>query len=396
MKYNFDKIIDRKHTNAMKIDGWRDYLFPNNPQLEVGYTNDELVKMWIADMDFETAPCVTEALHKRIDHGIFGYTKIFGNDYYNAFNEWCARNYNVVYDKSFITTSPGVVPAITNLLGIITKPDEKVVICTPSYAPFAAAVKQNKRGLITVPLIMGQERMEMDFIKLAEVFKEEKVTCFILCNPYNPNGIKWSEKELIKLSELIKAHNMWLISDEIHCDLYRKGISHNPTIKYLKDYKKLIVCHSVSKTFNLAGALISNIIIPNQTVKAQFETTKPSSENIFSLVACQSAYSDGQEWLSELREYLDENFNYLKDFLDKNLPLTKFNIPDATYLAWVDFSAYVPNDANLTQWFLQECGVLLESAPQFVANAEGHVRLNLACPKAVLETTMKRIYEKLK
>ncbi|MDR1781964.1 MAG: PatB family C-S lyase [Bacilli bacterium] len=396
MKYDFDKIVNRKHTNAMKVDGWRNYLFPNNPDIKIDYNNDDLVKMWIADMDFETAPEIIEDLHQRVDHGIFGYTKIFDSDYYQVFNEWCARNYDIVYDKKWITTSPGIVPAITNLISIITKPDEKVVICTPSYAPFANATKLNNRELVCVPLIKGEKRMEMDFNKLTEIFKDEKVKLFIFCNPYNPNGIKWNEKEITKLGELIKENDMWIISDEIHCDLYRKGINHNPSIHFIKDYKKLIVCHSVSKTFNLAGALISHIIIQDEEVKNKFELTKPGNENIFSLVACQSAYSNGQRWVNELRAYLDENFKYLKEFLDNNLPLTNFEIPDATYLAWVDFSAYVPKDVDLTQWFLQECGILLESGSQFVANGEGYVRLNLACPKAILEKTMNRIYQKLK
>ncbi|MDR3215084.1 MAG: PatB family C-S lyase [Bacilli bacterium] len=393
MKYNFDKIIDRRHTNAMKEEGWKNYLFSDKPNLNIPYHNDELIKMWIADMDFQTAPEIQQTLKKHIDHGIFGYSKIFDEKYYQIFNEWCAKNYDIIYPPNQITTSAGIVPAINLLIKLITKEDEKIVITTPSYAPFANAVKQNNRQLICVPLLNENDKMTMDFNELEHIFKDEKVKLFIFCNPYNPNGIKWSIKDITKLGEIAQKNNVWLISDEIHCDLLRSGVVHNPTALIIKDYPKLITCMSVSKTFNLAGLLISHIIIRDEELLKAYNEAKNGNENILSLVACQAAYQYGQKWLDELKSYLDNNFTYLKTFLDKNLPLTNFKIPDATYLAWVNLAAYTPQDVDLTEWFATECGVLLESGSQFVQDGDGYVRLNLACPQEKLVQTLNRLLE---
>ena len=398
MKYNFDEVIDRSNTNCMKVSGFRQYLFPERKDsIKFNYADDELVKMWIADMEFATPQVIVDKMRKRLDHSLFGYSMIFDKGYYEAYKKWCETKYDWSCNPEHLFTSPGIIPALYELVALITKEDEKVITFTPSYGYFKHAADHNNRELVCSTLLETSPGVfEIDFGDFEKKVKDPKVTLLILSNPHNPNGIIWTKDDLEKIAKLCEDNGVWLISDEIHCDLLRCGNKHLPMAKVAPNYDKVITCMSPSKTFNMAGLMLSNIIIQNEELIAAWHKMHYPFENPLSIVAIQAAYEDGADWLDELKKYLDENFKYLKEFLAERLPEAVFNIPAATYLAWVDFSAYFDAELDLTEWFANEAGVLLESGNQFVRDGEGFVRLNLACPKSMLIDCMEKIEKAIK
>lgn len=393
MKYNFDEVVDRSNTNSMKIGGFRDYLFPDLKDIKFPVSDDELIKMWIADMEFATPDVVIDAMRERLDKRIFGYTKIFDEGYYNSFAKWCDEKYGWSFEKEHLVTSPGIIPALYELVGFMCEKNDKVLFTTPSYAYFDKAASFNHLESLISPLVLNENNeFKINFEDLEKKAKDAKVLIF--CNPHNPTGVMWTEDELKKVAKIAEDNDLWLISDEIHCDLIRSNQKHIPLAK-VSNYNKIITAMAPSKTFNLAGLMISNIIIPNKELMELWQARHYAFENPLSIVAAQAAYGMGSEWLDELKLYLDENFRYLKEFLDKNLPKAKYEIPAATYLAWINLGDYVPSGLDLTLWFAQEAGILLESGTQFVANGDGYVRLNLACPKAMLVDTLDKIAQLL-
>lgn len=392
MKYNFDEVIDRTNTNAMKISGFRDYLFPGAENVDFGCSDEELIKMWIADMEFATPDIVIEKMKERLERRIFGYTKIFDDDYYRVFNEWTTNKYGWSVKKEQLVSSPGIIPALYELVGLITKPDEKVLIATPSYAYFKYAADHNKRETVCSSLVeVSPGEFKFDFADLAQKAKDPKVTLFILCNPHNPNGIIWTEDELKEIAKIAKENDLWVISDEIHCDLIRVGKKHLPFAKVAPDNDKVITCMAPTKTFNLAGMMISHVIVPNKKLKEEWAAFHYLNENPISLAAAQAAYEFGDDWLQELKAYIDANFEYLDKFLKERLPKAIFKIPDATYLAWVNLAAYFAGDDFDLAMFFAKNGVLLEAGNQFVKDGEGFIRLNLACPRAMLVNALEKI-----
>ena len=391
MKYNFDKIIDRRNTNAMSVEGFRTYLFSEDDALDIQCADDELISMWIADMEFAAPPEISTALKKRINHGIFGYSQIFDPKYKSSFLEWTESRYGWSFDTDHLVTSKGVIPALFGLIEYICQPDEKVLIVTPSYAFFKHAVDHNGRGLVTSDLICEAGYYRMDFEDLQNKAADEKVKLCIVCSPHNPTGRVWEEEELRQLGEICLENKVMIIADEIHCDLLRSGKKFTPMAKLFPESDQIITCMAPSKTFNLAGFMISNIIIPNDELRAEWNEKQLPIDNPLSIVAAQTAYTEGQEWLSELMVYLDGNFKYLQFYLQEHLPKAIFHIPDATYLAWVDVSAYFPQEENLTLFFANRAGVLLEGGNMFVDNSDGYIRLNLACPRIRLREGLMRI-----
>ena len=391
MKYNFDKIIDRRNTNSMSMSGYRSYLFGNSDQFDSDYSDEELIRMWVADMEFSSPPAVLEAVKKRVDHGIFGYSQIFDSNYKKAFLDWSKRHYDWEFNHDHLVTAQGVIPALFALVKYICTPDEKVLIMTPSYAFFKIATEGNGRELVTSDLRSKDGVYSVDLEDFRKKAEDDKVRLMILCNPHNPTGRIWTDDELKKFAEICFENNVMIISDEIHCDLLRTGKSFTPLSRLFPDSDQIITCMAPSKTFNMAGFMIANIIIPNNTLRNQWQTEQLPINNPLSIAAAQAAYSDGFEWLAELRLYLDANFEFLKRFLAEYLPKAFFNIPDATYLAWVNVGAYFSDDENLTLFFANKAGVLLEGDNMFVANGTGYVRLNLACPRSQLEQGLQRI-----
>lgn len=393
MMYNFDEIIDRRHTNAMNTDGFRDYIFHADETMTFPYKDEEFIRMWVADMEFATPDVVIDGIKARLEKRIFGYTRVFEKSYYDAFSGWCQRRYDWTFDRKELVMSNGVIPALYEMVEYICKPDEQVLFLTPSYAYFKYAAEYNKRDYVSSDLTYESRRYTINFEDLEQKAADEKTTLFILCNPHNPSGRVWTEEELKKMADIIRKNNMWVISDEIHCDLLRLNQKHIPLGKVMPDYQRLITAMAPSKTFNLAGLMISNIIIRDEGLRETWFNRHYNFDNPLSIAAAQAAYEKGEVWLGELRTYLDENFRFIGEYLAEHLPKAKYQISEATYLAWVDLNAYFESDEHLPLFFAYEAGVLLEGGNMFVQNSDGFIRLNLACPKSVLAEGLKRICE---
>lgn len=392
MKYNFDEIIERRNTNAMNTDGFRQYIFHADENMRFPYTDEEFVRMWVADMEFATPDVVINAVKERLDKRIFGYTKIFGPDYYQAFVGWTQKRYDWSFPPEQLLTSPGIIPALYELVGHICKPGEKILMLTPSYAFFKYAADFNGLESVCSNLKNNDGYYTMDLADIKAKAADPQVTLCIFCNPHNPTGRVWTQQELQAVADICTAQNMWIISDEIHCDLLRKCQKHIPLGKVLPDYERLITCMAPSKTFNMAGFMFSNIIIRSQALRNIWNERHYSFENPLSIAAAQAAYTSGGEWLDALCDYLDANFTFTEQYLQQYLPLAKFKISQATYLAWVDVSAYFHEGCDsLPLYFANKAGVLLEGGNMFVANSDGYIRLNIACPRSMLETGLNRI-----
>ena len=389
--YNFDEIIDRRNTNALNTDGFRSYIFHADDSMVFPYKDEEFIRMWVADMEFATPQVIIDAIKERLDKRIFGYTRVFSNDYYNAFVNWCKRRYGWSFEKEDLVMSNGIIPALYELVDYITEPDEKVLFLTPSYAYFKYAADFNNREAVCSDLINDEGYYEIDFEDFERKAADEKTTLFILCNPHNPSGRVWSEEELKRLGDICVKNDLWVISDEIHCDLLRVGKKHIPFAKLIPDYDKVVTCMAPSKTFNMAGLMISNVIIPNKELREIWKSRHYNFDNPLSVAGAQAAYEKGEPWLEELKVYLDKNFEFTREYLKENLPKANFRISEATYLAWVDLSAYFNKDEDLPMFFANEAGVLLEGGNMFVQNSDGFIRLNLACPKSTVAEGLKRI-----
>lgn len=399
MVYNFDEIIDRKNTNAMNVEGFRSYIFHAGPEATFAFKDDEFVRMWVADMEFAVAPAIRDAIKERLDKQILGYTGVFDSAYYPAFQTWCQKMYGWSFPKEELLYSPGVVPAIIQLVETLVGADEKVITHVPAYSQFKKATDYNHVELVCDPLKKEDGRYVFDFDSFAQKAADPKVKLVILCNPHNPTGRVWTEEELKRFAEIVEANDLWLVSDEIHCDLLRQGKRHIPMGKIMPQYPKLITCMSASKTFNVAGLMHSHIIIRDEGLRNTFRERDKLGGclNPLSIAAHQAAYEKGGEWLAQLKSYLDGNFRLVKELLAENLPGIKFDVPEATYLAWVDFTPYLSDVEDLPLFFANEAGVLLEGGDSlFVGNAKGFVRLNLAMPRALLEEGMARICRAVK
>lgn len=389
--YNFDEIIDRRHTNAMNTDGFRSYIFHADDSMTFPYKDEEFIRMWVADMEFATPDAVIDAMKERLDKKIFGYTRVFEKSYYDAFVGWCQKRYGWTFVREELVMSNGVIPALYELVDYILKDDEKVLFLTPSYAYFQYAADVNHKESVCSDLIYEDGRYSIDFDDLANKASDPKVTLFILCNPHNPTGRVWKEDELKKIAQIVEDNNLWVISDEIHCDLLRTNQQHIPLGKVMPTYQKLITCMAPSKTFNLAGMMISNIIIRDEELRNIWLERHYNFDNPLSIAAAQGAYEKGEPWVKELCAYLDHNFEFTKDYLQQHLSKAKMEISEATYLAWVDLNAYFDQDEHLPMFFAYKAGVLLEGGNMFVQHSDGFIRLNLACPKATLEEGLRRI-----
>lgn len=391
MKYNFDEVIDRKNTNCMNTDGWREYIFHAPRDQKFPFPDEEYVRMWIADMEFATPPCIIDAMKERLDKRIFGYTKIFDPAYFAAFSNWCKSRYGWTPEEKDLVTSPGIIPALFELVGYICQPDEKVLILTPSYAYFKHAADHNHIELVCSDLINENGYYTMDYADIEAKAKDPKVKLCIFCNPHNPSGRIWTEEELQKFGDICLANDVLVISDEIHCDLIRTGLRHTPLAKLYPGSDRIITCMAPSKTFNMAGLMFSNIIIPHAETMKVWKARHYDFENPLSIAAAQAAYEQGGEWLAELKLYLDDNFKFTKEYFAEHLPKAVFRISEATYLGWVDIGAYVKEGEDLPLLFANEAAVLLEGGDMFVQNSDTYIRLNLACPRATLAEGLRRI-----
>jgi len=399
MIYDFDEIIDRTNTNALNTDGFRSYIFNAGPEKVFPFKDDEFIRMWVADMEFATPPEICQAIKNRVDKRIFGYTKVFDNDYYESFSNWCDKYYNWTFPKEELVFSPGIIPALYSLGEILLDKDEKILINTPAYGFFKHTATYNNIDLVASDLQNDENYFTIDFDDFEKKASDKKVKMIIFCNPHNPTGRMWNREELEKVAQITEKYNLWLISDEIHCDLIRQGKKHIPMGKIMPNYKKLITAMSASKTFNMAGLMLSNIIIRDKDLRDKFSSRDKNIGfiNPLSLEAHKAAYDKGGEWMKQLNAYLDESFQFVKDFLDENIKDAVYQIPEATYLAWIDFNKCLPGIDDLSGFFANQAGVLLEGGDKlFVGNAQGFVRLNLAMPRVIIEEGLKRIDKAIK
>lgn len=400
MATNFDEIIDRRGTNALNTDGFRGYIFHAGPEKVFPYKDEEFVRMWVADMEFGVAPEIIDAMRARLDRRIFGYTGVFDNGYYESFSKWCRDHYDCDFPQEQLCFTPGIIPALYQLAETLCTKEEKVLINTPAYGYFLHAAEYSGLGVLLSPLKKDEQgEFILDYADFEAKCADPHCKLVFWCNPQNPTGRVWTEEELRRIAQIVEKYNLWIVSDEIHCDLLRVGKQHIPMAKVMPDYPKLITCMAPTKTFNMAGLAFSNVIIRDEELRETFKGRDKlfGMVNPLSLTAAKAAYDFGDPWLQELRVYLDGNFAFVKEFLTEHLPEAVLNVPEATYLAWVNMAPCLPDIEDLPGFFANKAGVLLEGGNAlFVDNAAGYIRLNLAMPRSVIRTGLERMRDAVK
>ncbi|KEJ00781.1 cystathionine beta-lyase [Clostridium botulinum A2B7 92] len=384
MKYNFDKVVNRDNTNCSK---W------NFNKETFGY--EDIIPMWIADMDFETVPEVKEEIIKRAHHGIYGYTATT-ESYYEEVVNWMKKRHEWNIKKEWITNTPGIVMAVNTIVRAFTHLGDKVLLQRPIYYPFFKAINNNGCHIVNNPLKFDGKRYEMDFEDLDNKLSDPRVKIMILCSPHNPTGRVWTKKELVKVGNLCLKHNVLVISDEIHSDLIYKPNKHIPFAAICKEFADIsITCTAPSKTFNLAGLQGSNIIISNERLMNEFkiamENIGLSTLNIFASIACEAAYKYGEQWVEELIDYLQENKEFAKKFIKEKVPILKVIEPEGTYLLWIDCRELKISKEELEEFMLKEAGVAFDEGYIFGEEAIGFERMNIACPREILKRALERI-----
>ena len=386
MKYNFDEIIDRSGTSATKMES-----------LPKGCPDDAL-PLWVADMDFACAEPILKALHERIDKKIFGYTMYDTDECLGAVLNWYKKRYGWEEQKENLFFCGGIVSAYAVLLNLLTKEGEGVVIQRPIYYPFTMKANSNGRQIVDSPLIYADGNYTIDFGDLDKKMAEPNNKVLVFCSPHNPAGRVWTEEEIRKVVDICKKYDKWIICDEIHCDLLRCGMTFHPILKVAPDYAdRIAVCTAPSKTFNLAGMKTSNIVIHNKELQAAWKDLiggklSMNGAGTLGLTAMIAAYNEGEEWLEQLKEYLDGNFAYIDAFLKEHLPKAHMVPSEGTYLAWIDFNGYVDGDAEKLEEIMQKkARVALDEGYIFGPQGAGFERINLACPHQCLEAAMERL-----
>jgi cystathionine beta-lyase len=396
MTYDFDQEVDRRGTNCTK---WEFVMKDDVPifgdHADPKHGRDRLLPMWVADMDFRCPPAVIEALAERAQRGIFGYS-LPCDSYYEAVLSWIDRRYGWQAERDWISLTPGVVPAVNMAVETFVKPGDKVLVQRPVYYPFFKAIENNGAEIVSNSLLYEDGRYTMDFADLAQKAADPAVTMAILCSPHNPVGRVWTAEELARFGQICLDNDVLVVSDEIHCDLIYSG--QNFTALATIDERllqKSIICTAASKSFNLAGLKISNIIIPDETMRRRFVSTIESHSlfgaNAFGLVAVEAAYNYGEDWLAAVMAYVEENFNYMASYLAEQLPQLRVVRPEGTYLVWVDFRALGLDPAARKKMMMEVAKVYLDEGEMFGPEGEGFERFNIACPRSILEEALGRI-----
>lgn len=382
MKYNFDEVIDRSSNRSSKYD-----------ERVKKFGTQDVIPLWVADMDFRTAQPIIDACVEKAQEGIWGYTSR-PDSYFEAVQEWEKKRNNWDTDTALMSWSLGVVPAMSSLIKIFSKTGDKIMIQTPVYSEFYDITEAWDRVVVENQLVEKDGNWEIDFEDFEEKVKECKI--FLLCNPHNPLGIVWKPEELRRMAEICIANDVLLVSDEIHSDLIFHGKTHTPTATLSKEIaERIITCVSVTKTFNLAGLQASTTIFPNMEMKKAFDKFWGNMDvhrnNAFSSVAMEAAYREGEEWLEQLLEYVSGNFDFIKEYCEKNIPKIKPNLPDATYLVWLDCRKLGMDNEELRRFMIQDAKIGLNEGYTFGRSLCGFMRLNAACPRSVLEKALKQL-----
>ncbi len=382
MKYDFDRLIDKDSINSVKWEFM---------QLLEKDVNEDTLPFWIADMDFMCPPPLLEAIKDRVDRLLLGYS-MADEAYFDAVCCWLKHRLHWQVEAGDIFITPGVVSALIDLIVCLTRTGDGIIIQRPVYYPFSLIIPKTGRTLVNNALVNRAGYYEIDWQDLENKAKDPANRMLLFCSPHNPVGRVWSEKELMRVVKICLDNEIILVSDEIHFDLLRKGISHTPVAKLFPKEDTIITCTAPTKTFNAAGLQISNIIIQNKMFQKKWSAhTGPELVSPLSVAGVKAAYNEGEEWLEQLLVYLDENFAFLERYLKKYLPKARFIIPEGTYLAWIDFSRYGYDDKQLGRILLNKANVLLESGTMFGPEGSGFQRMNIACPRTVLEQGLKRM-----
>ncbi len=384
MSYNFDEIIDRRNTDCLKYDF----------AVERGKPADVL-PLWVADMDFRTAPHIIEKAVADASLGIYGYTES-KDDYFQAVANWYSTYFDWNVEKKWLVKTPGIVFAIGLAIKALTKEGDGVMIQQPVYYPFSEVIKDNDRKLVNNALVLRNGHYEIDFEDFEQKIIQEQVKLFVLCSPHNPVGRVWTKEELQKIGEICLKYGVKVVSDEIHSDFVYGDRKHYVFTTVDPGFEEFsIVCTAPSKTFNLAGLQASNIFIPNVQIRKAFlkqmSAVGYSQLNMIGLHACKAAYETGREWLEELKVYLKGNLDFVREYLEQNLPQIKLIEPEGTYLIWLDCRALGLPEAKLEHLIVHEAKLWLDSGAIFGKDGEGFERINIACPRAILEEACKRL-----
>lgn len=382
MKYNFDEVIDRSQNRSSKYD-----------ERIKKFGTADVIPLWVADMDFKTAQPIIDALKARAEEGIWGYTSR-PDSYFEAICSWQQRRNGWTIDKSLVSWSLGVVPALSAIVKLFSEPGDKVMIQTPVYSEFYDVTEAWGREVVENQLVEKDGVWSIDFADFEKKAKEVKI--FLLCNPHNPLGIVWTKEELQKMADICFANDVLLVSDEIHSDLIFHGKKHTPTATVSDEIAgRIISCISGTKTFNLAGLQASTTVFPNKEYKEKFDRFWMNMDihrnNAFSSTAMEVAFNEGEEWLEQLLEYLEGNFDFIKNYCAENIPQIKPNIPDATYLVWLDCRDLGMDNETLRRFMIEEAKLGLNEGYTFGRSLSGYMRLNAACPRSVLETALKQL-----
>ncbi len=384
MKYEFDTITERTGTNCVKYDFAAEHGKP-----------EDVLPLWVADMDFRTAPEIVERLEKAVKHGIFGYSGV-KSDYFEAVSNWYRTHFGWETKEEWLVRVPGVVFALATAVRAFTEKGEAVILQQPVYHPFSNVIVENDRILVNSPLKLVDGKYEMDFDDFEEKILANDVKLYLMCSPHNPVGRVWEEWELRRVADICRRHHVVIVSDEIHSDFTYPGHTHRMLASLEKEYEEMTVtCTAPSKTFNLAGLQASNLFIPNSELREKFQKemnrVSYGELNSLGLVACQAAYETGAEWLKQLKEYLAGNLAFVRTFLKEKLPEVTLIEPQGTYLIWLDFRALGLSEEEREDLIVNRARLWFNSGAIFGADGEGFQRVNIACPRAILEQAMERL-----
>ena len=384
MPVDFDTVPNRRGTNCFKYDFAREMGMP-----------EDVLPLWVADMDLPTAPAVLERLHALAEHGIFGYTGV-KDAYFSAVHNWYAQRFGWETQRSWLVTTPGVVFAIAIAIRAFTQKGDAILIQQPVYYPFANKVTENDRQLVVNPLVLKNGRYEMDFADMERKIVDYHVKMLLLCSPHNPVGRVWTKEELLRVGEICQKHGVLVVSDEIHADFTYAGHTHRVFASVKSEFADFtITCTAPSKTFNLAGLQNSNIFIPNRQLrhayKKELSACGCGGTNCMGMAACQVAYEAGADWLEQLKQYLAGNLAYIRQFLREKLPDIALIEPEGTYLVWLDLRKLGLTEQQQRQLIVQDAKLWLDTGTLFGQGGEGFERINIACPRTTIEQAMQRL-----
>ncbi|OGO19612.1 MAG: cystathionine beta-lyase [Chloroflexi bacterium RBG_16_50_9] len=391
MKYDFEQVCDRSNTNCAKWDGAKSV-----------FGREDVIPMWVADMDFPAAKPIVEALMKRVEHDFYGYTQA-GPNLIEAIVERLQRKFAWRIQPEWVVFTPGVIPALSVAVRAFTHPGDEVILQEPVYYPFFPVVTSSGCQIVNNELKLIDGRYEMDYDDVENKFRARagmraspsRIKAIILCNPHNPVGRLWNNEELTRVGEIVIRHGAIVISDEIHCEILFKNHKHTPFASISEEFEQnCVVCMAPSKTFNLAGLEASSIIIPNKKLRDTFSEARVGivpSPNLFGLTAMEAAYRSGDEWLEQLLDYLQGNLDFTLEYFEKRIPRIKVIMPQGTYLVWIDCRQLGMDGMALRNFMREKARVGLDDGFLFGASGAGFQRMNIACPRTILMEALRRI-----